>query len=337
MAILVTGGAGFIGSHTCADLLDHDYEVIVVDNFSNSFPGALDVVRKLTGGTLAAYELDLRDRHALDDVFKQHPIQAVIHFAAKKAVRESMQIPFEYFDVNIMGMTSLLRSMVEHDVRRLVFSSSCSIYGGHYSEPITEDDAPGPTNPYARSKLICEQVLADICAIYATFSAISLRYFNPVGAHPSGSLGECPRGIPNNVMPYMMQAAAGKLPALQVFGGDYDTPDGCPVRDYIHVMDVAEAHRLAVEHLDDQSGMRVLNLGTGIGVSVLELVRTFEETCGIRVPYAIVGRQGGDVPTLIADASRVEKEWGWRTTRDIRAMCADAWRFQQLNPNGYRE
>ena len=337
MAILVTGGAGFIGSHTCVDLLDHGYEVIVVDNFSNSSPTALDAVRRLTGRSLVAHELDLRERHALDWVFEKHPIQAVIHFAAKKAVRESLRIPFEYFDVNIMGTTSLLRCMVEHDVRRLVFSSSCSIYGGRYSDPITEDDPPGPTNPYARSKLICEQIMTDACAIYAALKVISLRYFNPVGAHPSGSLGECPRGTPNNVMPYMMQVAAGKLPELQVFGGDYDTPDGSPVRDYIHVMDVAEAHRLAVEHLDDQPGMRVLNLGTGIGVSVLELVRTFEETCGIRVPYEVVGRQGGDVPTLIADASRVEKEWGWRTTRDMRAMCGDAWRFQQLNPNGYRK
>jgi UDP-glucose 4-epimerase len=337
MAILVAGGAGFIGSHTCVALLDHGYEVIVVDDFSNSSPGALDAVRRLSGRALVAYEADLRDRRALDRVFEQHPIQAVIHFAAKKAVRESMRIPFEYFDVNIMGTTSLLRSMMEHDVGKLVFSSSCSIYGAGYGVPITEDAPPAPTNPYARSKLICEQILADACAIYATFTVVSLRYFNPVGAHPSGSLGECPKGTPNNVMPYMIQVAAGKLPKLQVFGADYDTPDGSPVRDYIHIMDVAEAHRLAVEHLEDQPGMRVLNLGAGIGVSVLELVRRFEETCGICVPYEIVSRCGGDVPTLIADASRVEKEWGWRATRDIQTMCRDAWRFQQLNPDGYRK
>lgn len=337
MAILVAGGAGFIGSHTCVELLDRGYEVIVVDNFSNSSPRALDAVHRLAGRTLIAHELDLRDPRALDRVFERYPIQAVIHFAAKKAVRESMRVPFEYFDVNIMGTTSLLRSMVEHDVWKLVFSSSCSLYGARYSKPITEDDPPEPTNPYARSKLICEQILADACAVYPALTAISLRYFNPVGAHSSGSLGECPQGIPNNVMPYMMQVAAGKLPELQVFGADYDTSDGSPVRDYIHVMDVAEAHRLAVEHLDDEPGMRVLNLGAGIGVSVLELVRTFEATCGIRVPYRIVGRGSGDVGTLIADASRIEKEWGWRATRDIRAMCLDAWRFLRLNPDGYRE
>lgn len=335
MAILVTGGAGFIGSHTCVELLEHGYEVIVVDDFSNSSPIALDAVRKLAGRALVAHKVDLRDRQALDRVFEQYPIRAVIHFAAKKAVNESMRIPFEYFDVNITGTTNLLRSMLEHEVGKLVFSSSCSIYGARYSEPISEDDPPGPINPYARSKLICEQIMADACAIYNAFTIISLRYFNPVGAHPSGLLGECPRGIPNNVMPYMMQVAAGKLPELQVFGGDYDTSDGSPVRDYIHVMDVAEAHRLAVAHLADQPGMRILNIGAGIGVSVLELVRTFDEACGIRVPYEIVGRRRGDVPTLIADASRVENEWGWRTTRDIRAMCRDAWRFQQLNPDGY--
>ena len=337
MTILVTGGAGFIGSHTCVELLERGYEVVVVDDFSNSSPVALGAVRRLAGRALAAHEVDLRDRLGLDRIFEQHPIRAVIHFAGKKAVRQSLQIPFEYFDVNIMGTTNLLRSMVEHDVRKLVFSSSCSIYGARYSKPIAEDALPEPTNPYARSKLICEQILADTCAIYDAFTIISLRYFNPVGAHPSGSLGECPQGLPNNVMPYMMQVAAGKLPELQVFGADYDTRDGSPVRDYIHVMDVAEAHCVAVEHLDDQPGMRVLNLGAGIGVSVLELVRTFEETCGIRVPYEIVGRRAGDVPTLIADTSRVEKEWDWRTTRDISAMCRDAWRFQQLNPDGYRE
>ena len=337
MAVLVTGGAGFIGSHTCVELMAHGYDVVVVDNFSNSSRAALDAVRRLGGAPLIAHETDLRDRPGLARVFEQHPIQAVIHFAAKKAVRESLRIPFEYFDVNITGTNNLLHCMVKHGVSKLVFSSSCSIYGGQYGKPITEDDLPGPTNPYARSKLICEQIIADTCAIYETFSVISLRYFNPVGAHTSGSLGECPRGIPNNVMPYMIQVASGKLPKLQVFGSDHDTLDGSPVRDYIHVMDVAEAHTLAVKHLDDQSGMRVLNLGTGVGVSVLELVQTLENTCGVRIPYEMVGRQGGDVPILIADASRVEEEWGWRTTRDIQAMCRDAWHFQQLNPDGYRE
>ena len=337
MAVLVTGGAGFIGSHTCVELMAHGYDVVVVDNFSNSSRAALDAVRRLGGAPLIAHEIDLRDRLGLARVFEQHPIQAVIHFAAKKAVRESLRIPFEYFDVNLTGTNNLLRCMVEHGVSKLVFSSSCSIYGGQYAKPITEDDLPCPTNPYARSKLICEQIIADTYAIYDTFSVISLRYFNPVGAHPSGSLGECPRGVPNNVMPYMIQVAAGKLPKLQVFGSDYDTPDGSPVRDYIHVMDVAEAHTLAVEHLDDQPGIRILNLGTGVGISVLELIQTLESTCGVSIPYELADRQGGDVPTLIADASRMEKEWGWRTTRNIQAMCRDAWLFQQLNPDGYRE
>lgn len=337
MTVLVTGGAGFIGSHTCVELLSHGYDVVVVDNFSNSSPTALDAVRRLGGGTLVAHEVDLRDRPGLERIFAQHSIRVVIHFAGKKAVRESLRIPFEYFDINITGTTNLLRCMVEHDVRKLVFSSSCSIYGAQYSEPITEDDLPSPTNPYARSKLICEQILAEVCATYEAFTVISLRYFNPVGAHPSGSLGESPLGIPNNVMPHMIQVASGKLPKLQVFGADYDTPDGTPVRDYIHVIDVAQAHSLAVEHLDDQPGMRALNLGTGIGISVLELLQKFEDTCGVRIPYEIVSRRGGDVPILIADASRVAKEWGWQTTRDIQAMCRDAWRFQQINPDGYRE
>jgi UDP-glucose 4-epimerase len=330
LTILVTGGAGFIGSHTCVELLSVGHEVIVADNFSNSSPAALDAVRRLAGRPLIACEVDLRDRRGLDRVFQEHSIQTVIHFAAKKAVRESVQIPFEYFDVNITGTINLLRSMIDHDIGKLVFSSSCSIYGQRYDRPITEDDVPSPTNPYARSKLVCEQIVAETCARYSGFSVIALRYFNPLGAHPSGLIGELPLG-----MPYMMQVAAGKLQKLEIFGGDYDTPDGSPVRDYVHVMDVSEAHRLALDHLDDQVGMRVLNLGVGIGVSVLELVQIFEETCGVRVPYEIVGRRGGDVPTLIADASRVDKEWGWRPTRDIHDMCRDAWRFQELNPDGY--
>jgi len=335
MAVLVTGGAGFIGSHTCLELLGHGYEVVVVDDFSNSSPGALTVVRQLAGRDLILHELDVRDHRALCQVFTRHRIDAVIHFAAKKAIGESLRMPLEYFDVNIAGTTSLLRCMARHRVRRLVFSSSCSIYGGEYSEPIGENAAPAPTNPYARSKLACEQILADVCAAVSEFTVISLRYFNPVGAHPGGALGEVPRGVPNNVMPYMMRVAAGLLDRLQVFGVDYPTADGSAVRDYIHVMDVAEAHRLAVERLDDGPGMHVLNLGTGAGVSVLELVRTFEETCGVTVPVEVAGRREGDAPAAVADPGRAEKEWGWRTSRDIRAMCRDAWRFQQGHPAGY--
>jgi UDP-glucose 4-epimerase len=335
MPVLVTGGAGFIGSHTCLVLLDRGYEVVAVDDFSNSSPEALTAVRSLTGRDLVLHELDLRDHRALDHIFGLHCIEAVIHFAAKKAIGESLRIPLEYFDINIAGTTSLLRCMARHDVGRLVFSSSCSIYGGQYSAPIAEDAPLSPMNPYARSKLICEQILGDACSTFGDLAVISLRYFNPAGAHPGGTLGESPKGLPNNVMPYMMQVAAGKLDRLRIFGADYPTADGTAVRDYIHVMDVAEAHSLALKHLDDRSGMQVLNLGTGTGVSVLELLRTFEETCGVSVPYEIAGRRAGDAASAVADPSRVNKEWGWRASRDIRAMCRDAWRFQQGHPGGY--
>lgn len=333
--VLVTGGAGFIGSHTCVELLARGHDVVVADNYSNSSPAALDAVRDLAGRPVIAHELDIRDHRALDRVFAEHPIEAVIHFAAKKAVGESMRIPLDYFDINLAGTTNLLRTMQEHDVHNLVFSSSCSIYGDQYAAPITEADLPLPTNPYARSKLMCEQILADACTRYGEFSMIALRYFNPVGGHPSGKLGEDPRGVPNNVMPYMMQVAVGRLEKLTVFGADYDTPDGSGVRDYIHVMDVAEAHCVAMDHLADENGLRALNIGTGTGVSVLQLLATFREVCGVPVPYEIARRRAGDAATAIADPSRVEKEWGWRTTRDLRAMCADAWRFQSLHPHGY--
>jgi UDP-glucose 4-epimerase len=333
--VLVTGGAGFIGSHTCVELLDRGHDVVVVDNYSNSSPAALDAVARLAGRPVTAYELDIRDHQALDLVFAEHSIEVVIHFAAKKAVGESMQIPLEYFDTNLAGTTNLLRTMHAWNVHKLVFSSSCSIYGDQYAAPITETDPPAPTNPYARSKLICEQILADACTRYGEFSVIALRYFNPVGGHPSGMLGEDPRGVPTNVMPYMMQVAVGRLPKLTVFGTDYDTPDGSGVRDYIHVMDVAEAHRVAMDHLDEENGLRTLNIGTGSGVSVLQLLQIFQEVCGVSVPHQIAGRRAGDAATAIADPSRVEKEWGWRTARDLQAMCADAWRFQSLHPHGY--
>jgi UDP-glucose 4-epimerase len=336
MTVLVTGGAGFIGSHTCVELLNEGYEVVVVDDYSNSSPKALDAVRNVAGRSLVSYEVDLRQRESLRHVFDSHRFDSVIHFAAKKAVGESTQIPVDYYDINIGGTTNLIRAMLDHDVRRLVFSSSCSIYGGQYDAPITEDDLPNPTNPYARTKLICEQILADTCARYSALSVVSLRYFNPVGAHPSGELGEDPRGVPTNLMPHMMQVAVGRLPKLQVFGVDYPTADGSGVRDYIHVMDVAQAHRVALEHLADQQGTRALNLGTGTGISVLQLIAAFQEECGVTIPYEIAGRRPGDVAMLIADATRIEKEWSWRTTRDIRDACRDAWRFQQSNPAGYR-
>lgn len=332
--VLVTGGAGFIGSHTCVELLDAGHDVVVVDDYSNSHPESLDRVREIAGRAVIVHAVDLRDRAGLSSVFDAHPIDAVIHFAAKKAVGESTQIPLEYFDINIGGTTNLVRTMNDHGVARLVFSSSCSIYGDAPAEPLAESAPAGPTNPYALSKWMCEQLLAEACR-HLPLSVIALRYFNPIGAHPSGRLGEDPLGVPYNVMPYLAQLAVGRLAELSVFGDDYDTPDGTCIRDYIHVVDVADAHRVALEHLDDRAGFRVFNLGTGSGVSVLQLVAAFSAACGKDIPYRIVGRRPGDVPSLVADPGLVEREWGWRTRRDLAQMCRDAWNFQQRNPNGY--
>jgi UDP-glucose 4-epimerase len=335
LSILVTGGAGFIGSHTCVELLSRGYDIIVADNYSNSSPAALTAVRHVSGGDLIIHQADMCDERALDKLFATHEVDTVIHFAAKKSVRESTQIPLEYYDNNLGSMVGLAAAMVRHGVRKLVFSGSCSIYGGRYSDPIAEEYSPEPTNPYAKTKLMCEQVLQDACERWPELSVVSLRYFNPIGAHPSGMLGEDPKGIPSNVLPYMMQVAVGRLEKLQVYGGDWETPDGSGVRDYIHVMDVAEAHCVAMEHLDDETGMRAFNLGTGAGVSVLGLLAAFQQVSGVTIPYEIIGRQPGDVATLIADPSRIEKAWGWQTSRDLYAMCADAWRFQSQHPNGY--
>lgn len=334
--VLVTGGAGFIGSHTCVELLTHGHEVVVVDDFSNSSPLALDAAQKLAGRPLVAvYDVDVRDRRQLQAVFASHPLDAVVHFAGKKAVGESMSIPLDYFDINIGGTTALLCTMHDHGVRRIVFSSSCSIYGETDVVPLAEDAPAGPTNPYARSKHICEQILGDACRRYPDFSVIGLRYFNPIGAHPSGTIGEDPAGVPNNVLPYLARVAVGRLAELPVFGTDYPTPDGTCVRDYVHVADVADGHRVALEHLDDEMGMRVFNLGTGLGVSVLELVAEFSRVVGRSLRYRADRRRPGDVPLLVADTRKVAEAWSWGTTRDLHAMCADAWRFHQRHPYGY--
>jgi UDP-glucose 4-epimerase len=335
VTILVTGGAGFIGSHTCVELLSRGHSVVVADDHSNSSPAALAAIRDVSGGELITHAIDLRDQESMDKLFTSHQIDAVIHFAAKKSVRESVQIPLDYYSINVGCTISLIQTMLKHDVRHLVFSSSCSIYGGRYSAPISEDDEKRPTNPYAHSKLMCEQILSDTCRRHPDFSVIALRYFNPIGAHPSGYLGEDPRGVPSNILPYMMQVAVGRLERLEVYGNDYDTIDGTGVRDYIHVMDVAEAHCLALDHMDDEAGMSAFNIGTGGGISVLQLLATFGEVNGITIPYRMVGRQPGDVGTLIADPSRIEKVWGWTTSRDMQAMCRDAWQFQRLHPHGY--
>jgi UDP-glucose 4-epimerase len=283
------------------------------------------------------YRVDIRDRPALSRVFDNHCVDAVVHFAAKKAVGESTQKPVEYYDTNIGGTTALLQVMLDHGVHDLVFSSSCSIYGEADVMPLTENSPARPTNPYAASKWVCEQILADVCLLRPEFRVLSLRYFNPVGAHPSGLLGEDPRGRPANLMPYLAQVAIGLRQSLPVFGNDYPTPDGTGIRDYIHVMDVAQAHRLALEHAHDGTGMRVFNLGAGAGTSVLELMDAFGDACGRRIPYSIERRRPGDVAVLVADANAVAREWGWQPRYGVTAMCRDAWRFQRLNPSGYED
>jgi len=333
--VLVTGAAGFIGSHTCVDLLDAGYDVIGVDNFANSSPGAVERIRKLSERQLRFVELDLRDRAALSGLLGEAKIDAVVHFAAKKAVGESVDIPLDYYDTNVNATLGLVGAMLDHGVSRLVFSSSCSIYGEADVVPIREDSPARPTNPYARTKWMCEQILADLCVRYRDWHVTSLRYFNPAGAHPSGLLGEDPHGIPNNVLPYIAQVAVGRRSELSIFGDDYPTPDGTGIRDYIHVMDIAEGHRLALEHLGDAPGHRVINLGTGRGTSVKELLAAFAAACDRELPSRVVARRAGDVAELVADPTSAHELLGWSARRDVTDMCRDAWEFQRLNPNGY--
>ncbi|MEU4270878.1 UDP-glucose 4-epimerase GalE [Streptomyces sp. NPDC026092] len=334
--VLVTGGAGFIGSHTCVELLRSGHEVVVLDDHSNSSPEALERVVKIAGRPFAATHIaDVRDRRSLDTVFASHRIDSVIHFAAKKAVGESVRIPLTYYDINVGGTTALVSAMHDHGVHRLVFSSSCSIYGDATTVPLTEDSPASPTNPYATTKWTCEQVLADLCRHVPELRVLALRYFNPAGAHHTGLLGEDPRGVPNNIVPFLSQIAVGRRDELNVFGDDYPTPDGTGVRDYIHVVDVAEGHAVALDHIDDEPGMRVFNLGTGRGASVLELVHAFEKASGRPIPHRITGRRPGDVAELVADPAKVAAAWGWSARRDLDEMCRDAWKFQEQNPYGY--
>jgi UDP-glucose 4-epimerase len=333
--VLVTGGAGFIGSHTCVDLLEAGYDVVVADDLSNSSRESLTRVEALTGRPVPFAEVDLRDEAALTALVGDHGVGSVIHFAGLKAVGESVDQPVDYYEVNLGATLSLIRAMDRHDVRRLVFSSSAAVYGDRGGSAVTESTPPSPTNPYARTKWFIEHVLADVCVARPRWSVISLRYFNPVGAHASGRIGEDPRGIPNNLMPYVMQVAGGRQERLRVFGDDYPTPDGTGVRDYIHVVDLAAGHRAALAHLDDAPGHRVYNLGTGTGTSVLALVRGVEAASGRAIPYEVVGRRAGDVDVLVADPALAERELGWRAERDVAEMCADAWRFTEANPMGY--
>lgn len=334
MNVLVTGGAGFIGSHTCVELLAHGHEIVVVDDFSNSSPRVLDEVARLSGGTFPHYELDVCDGPALDGVFASHDIDSVIHFAARKAPRESVELPIEYYTTNLLATLNLLRCMQERSVSNMVFSSSCSIYGNAEVVPIDESTPPGPTNPYVCTKLMCEEMLADACIRHTDWSVLALRYFNPTGAHESGDLGEDPRGVPNNVMPYIAQVAVGRLAQLEVFGGDYPTQDGSGVRDYVHVMDLADAHRVALERLGQRQGYANVNIGTGVGTSVLELVSIFEKVSGVEIAHRIVDRRPGDVAELVASPDRAEAELGWTSSRDVESMCRDAWTFQSKHPQG---
>lgn len=333
--ILVTGGAGYIGSHACVELLNAGYEVVVVDNLSNSKEIALDRVKEITGKQFYFYKADLRDAEHLEFVFQQHKIHAVIHFAGLKAVGESTKIPLAYYDNNITGTFQLCKIMQKNDIPKLVFSSSATVYGDPAQVPIKEDFMLSATNPYGRTKLIIEQFLRDLYASDNTWHIVLLRYFNPIGAHPTGKIGEDPHGIPNNLMPYISQVAIQKLPYLSIFGNDYPTIDGTGVRDYIHVVDLAKGHVKALEKLEQEGGCFTFNLGTGKGYSVLEMVTAFEKTTGMNIPYKIVERRPGDIATCFADPSRANKELQWKTEKTIDDMCKDLWKWQVQNPNGY--
>ena len=336
MNILVTGGAGYIGSHTCVRLLEAGHDVTVIDNLCNSSPIALERVQELAGRSLRFVQGDIRNRADLDKAF-EGGIDAVIHFAALKAVGESGEQPLAYFDNNIGGTIALMQAMEARGVTRLVFSSSATVYGQPDHVPVKEDAPLRVTNPYGRTKLVMEDLIRDWCASRPQLSAVLLRYFNPVGAHPSGRIGEDPRGVPNNLMPYVAQVAVGRRERLQVFGNDYPTPDGTGIRDYLHVMDLAEAHLKAVGYAAAHAGCEAFNLGTGRGYSVLELVRAFEAASGRAVSLDIVGRRAGDVSELTADPAKAQAGLGWMAAYNMEQMCADGWRWQHNQPVGYTE
>lgn len=333
--ILVTGGAGYIGSHTCLELLDEGHDVIVVDNLHNSKKEALEKVKELAGRDLIFYKADLLDRNQLNKIFDEHKIDSVIHFAGYKAVGESVRIPLAYYDNNITGTLHLCEVMQDHGVKNLVFSSSATVYGDPNTVPIKEDMSLTATNPYGRTKLFIEDILRDLHTADEDWNIALLRYFNPVGAHESGIIGEDPNDIPNNLMPYITQVAVGKLEQLSVFGDDYPTEDGTGVRDYIHVVDLAIGHLKALDKLTSDPGMVAYNLGTGKGYSVLDVVKAFEEASEREIPYQITDRRPGDAAICYADPSKAEQELGWKAERDLLTMCRDSWRWQSQNPKGY--
>ena len=338
MAILVTGGAGYIGSHTVVELQNAGYDVVVLDNLSNASEKALDRVSKITGKPVKFYKADILDRDALNDIFDKETIESCIHFAGLKAVGESVVKPWEYYENNIAGTLTLVDVMRKHNVKNIIFSSSATVYGDPAQIPITEECPKGQcTNPYGWTKSMLEQVLTDIQKADPEWNVMLLRYFNPIGAHKSGTIGENQNGIPNNLMPYITQVAVGKLKELGVFGNDQDTPDGTGVRDYIHVVDLAKGHVKALKKIEENPGLAIYNLGTGKGYSVLDIVKNFEAATGVKIPYVIKPRRAGDIATCYCDASKAEKELGWKAENGIREMCEDSWRWQSNNPQGYEE
>lgn len=336
MQILVTGGAGYIGSHTCVELLNSNYDVVVVDNLMNSHEESLRRVEKITGKKLTFHQVDLLDEEGLDGVFKKHSIDAIIHFAGLKAVGESVSIPLHYYHNNITGTLILCKLMQKHQVKEIVFSSSATVYGDPETVPIKEDFPVGATNPYGRTKLMIEEILQDLQVSDKEWNIGLLRYFNPAGAHESGLIGEDPNGIPNNLLPYISQVAIGKLSELSVFGNDYPTPDGTGVRDYIHVVDLAAGHLKALEKLKSNPGAVTYNLGTGRGYSVLEAISAFEKASNKPVSYQVVERRAGDIATCYADPEFAKQELNWSANIGLDQMCIDAWRWQSMNPNGYQ-
>lgn len=338
MTILVTGGTGYIGSHTVVELQNSGYDVVVMDNLSNSSMKVIDRIEAITGKKVPFYEADIRSREDLEKIFSQEKIDAVINFAGLKAVGESVQKPWEYYENNISGTLVLLDVMRKHNVKNFIFSSSATVYGNPAIIPITEECPKGVcTNPYGWTKHMLEQILTDIQKADNEWNIVLLRYFNPIGAHKSGTMGENPNGIPNNLMPYITQVAVGKLDHLNVFGDDYDTPDGTGVRDYIHVVDLAKGHVKALKKLEPGSGLSLYNLGTGVGYSVLDIVKNFEEANGVKIPYVIGPRRAGDIATCYSNAEKAERELGWKAENGIREMCEDSWRWQKNNPNGYED
>ncbi len=337
MSILVTGGAGYIGSHTCVELLNAGYDVVVVDNLYNSSEKALERVEQITGKKVRFYKADLLDQPAVKEIFDHEAIESVIHFAGLKAVGESVRKPLEYYHNNLTGTLILCDEMRKHGVKNIVFSSSATVYGDPAQIPITENCPKGEiTNPYGRTKGMLEQILTDLNTADPQWNVVLLRYFNPIGAHESGLIGEDPKGIPNNLVPYIAQVAVGKLDHLNVFGDDYDTPDGTGVRDYIHVVDLAKGHVKAVKKLEEKAGVSIYNLGTGVGYSVLQVLHAYEKACGKTLNYEIQPRRAGDIATCYSDCAKARKELGWAAEKGIEEMCADSWRWQSMNPDGYR-